>query len=268
MVKDVTSHFQSLAARWDALDLPLRPRAPVPGILKTIIPDDAKRMLILGVTPDFADLAPDVTALDASDVMIAQVWPGDRENRRAVSGDWRDMPFEDGAFDVVVGDGALTLLSYPNGVDDALAEVRRVTSDDGLAIVRTFIAPDAGLTDDDMMTYASSLKGHSIDALRWRFAVQAVHTAPTPNIVSHDAWLAFDRLYPDPTALMAANDWTAQDLQRVMLYRDGAMAMSFPSKEQLRQVALNHFDSLIFESSGVYPMSELCPFAVMRNIPD
>lgn len=265
MVKDVASHFHNLSNRWEALDLPLRPRAPVPDLLKALIPQGAKRMLILGVTPDFAELAPDITALDTSEIMIAQVWPGDNDSRRAVLGDWRAMPFEDEAFDIVVGDGALTLLSFPNGVDDVLAEVRRVTRKDGVAIVRTFIAPNAELSDTEMKAYINSLKGHSIDALRWRFAVQAVHAAPTPNIVSHDAWQAFNRLYPDPSELMAQNGWTAQDLQRVELYRDGAMALNFPTKRQLEQVILNHFSHLAFEPSGDYPMSDLCPFAVMRN---
>lgn len=265
MVKDVASHFRNLATEWDRLSLPLRPRAPVPGMLRQLIPDTAQRMLILGVTPEFADLAPDITALDHSEAMIAQVWPGDNDMRRAVLGDWANMPFDDDTFDIVVGDGSLTLLPYPDGIHAVLAEIRRVTRQDGRAILRTFIAPDVGLSDNDMMAYANALKGQSIDALRWRFAVQAGSAAPTPNIVSHDAWLEFDRLYPDPTALMAANGWSAQDLERIILYRDGVMAMNFPTKDQLVQVVGDHFGRLTFRPSGDYPMSELCPFAIMQD---
>lgn len=265
MVKDVGSHFRALAARWDALGLPLRPLAPVPGQLKTLIPPETTRMLILGVTPDFADLAADVTALDNAEAMIAAVWPGDSPDRRAVLGDWSDMPFDDASFDLVVGDGSLTLLPFPDGVDHVLSEVRRVTKPGGQAIFRIFIAPDAPLSDDDLISYARSLKGHSIDALRWRFAVQAVHGAPTPNIVSDDAWRAFVRLFPDPAPLMAENGWTDEDFQRVALYRDGKMQLNFPTRAQIETAAGRHFGDIAFQPSGDYPMSELCPFLVLRG---
>lgn len=264
-MKDVKSHFKNLAQQWGALSLPLRPRSPVPETLKALLPETAEKVLMLGVTPDYADLAPDLTALDHSDVMVDQVWPGDSDHRRAIIGRWADMPFADNSFDAVIGDGSLSMVYFPSGMDQVLTEVRRVLRKGGTAMFRIYTSPDEKPSDAEIISYCHSLKGHNVDALRWRFVVHAVHDSPTPNIVSGDAWRVFEAMFPDPLPLMAHNGWGQAELDRFALCKGGAMALSVPTRAMTAQIIGQHFGHVSFVSSGTYPMAELCPFAVCRD---
>jgi hypothetical protein len=59
--------------------------------------------MLLGVTPQLAGLGGDLVAVDNSPKMLAQVWPGDAADRRAILADWTALPFAAGEFDAVIG---------------------------------------------------------------------------------------------------------------------------------------------------------------------
>ncbi len=264
-ITESTQHFAALAAVWSQLQLPLRPREPVPTRLRAVLPKGVKDVLVLGVTPDYADIAPDVTALDWSEGMIAHVWPGDTETRRAVQGDWRDMPFEDAQFDAVVGDNSLAFLPFPDQIGRAFAQVRRVLRPEGLAVFRMFLAPDQQPGDADLVRFGRALKGRSSDALRWRVAMQAACEAATPNVIADDGWRVFQRAFPDMASLVEGNEWGADEVRRLALFDGSTMALSFPTRAELARVALQHFATLELLSSGSYLMAEDAPFVVMRG---
>jgi hypothetical protein len=73
---------------------PLEATAETAEAVASAIGDRRKRVLLLGVTPRLAGVGTETTAVDWSGAMIARVWPGDTERRRAVEADWRTMPFE------------------------------------------------------------------------------------------------------------------------------------------------------------------------------
>jgi SAM-dependent methyltransferase len=265
MASDAEKHFQRLATQWDKIGLPMRPLSPVASVLKSLMPENTKQALLLGVTPEFAALAEDTTALDHSAGMIAQIWPGDGPNTRAVQGSWLNMPFEDDSFDVVIGDGSLTLLPFPEKVENVLSEIARVLRPDARAVLRCFVALDNALTDDELRSYATSLKNKSIDALRFRFAINAVHAANSPNITAAQAWRDFAELYPDPEPMLSENGWNVADFARFQMYKDNSMSMNFPNRAQLSNLCARHFSAVSFHDSGDYPMAELCPIVVMTN---
>ncbi|HME61478.1 MAG TPA: methyltransferase type 11, partial [Candidatus Binatia bacterium] len=62
---------------WSHLTPPLRPPAAVVAAVRNQIRDKHGRALLLGVTPELADVTPQLVAVDRNFSMVANVWPGD-----------------------------------------------------------------------------------------------------------------------------------------------------------------------------------------------
>lgn len=257
-------HFQSLIALWSKLQLPLRPQEPVPSTVAALLPKGRRtRLLLMGVTPDYVDLTDDLTAIDWSAEMIAHVWPGDTQTRRAELGDWRSMPFEADQFDAAVGDNSMSLLAYPGDLDQALGELRRVLRPGGRAVIRWFLAPDTAPTDTELVSFVDELDAEGADALRWRFAIDAVHSADGQNVRVTEAYEKYTRLFPDLEKLAYDKGWDAGQQTRLELYRGSEMELAFPKREEMEAVARRHFDHIDYFPSGDYIMAEFAPLVVL-----
>lgn len=256
-------HFRRLIPLWQKMGLPLRPREPVPSVLARLLSGRPAKLLMLGVTPDYAGFGDDLTALDWSPEMVAEIWPGDTDKRRAVLGDWRDMPFEAESFDAAIGDNAMTMLYWPDDVDAVLAEVRRVVKPDGIAVFRWFLAPDRPATDTELKALALSLRDKASDIMRWRFVMDAVHEAGEPTVPVRAAWRKYSRLFPDFGELARANDWDAAELAELDIYRESTAQFTFPTLAQMQAAASRHFSSIELVPSGDYPLAEFAPFVIL-----
>ncbi len=265
MGEERSPHFRKLISVWGALQLPLRPREPVPSLVGTRLPGRNAALLLLGVTPDYADLTDDVTAVDWSRAMIDHIWPGDTAGRRAVEADWRALPFADASFDAVAADNALGMLRFPEDVDRVLEHVRRVLRPGGVAVVRWFLAPEARASDEELRAWGMAGCRGSVDALRWRLVLHCVHDAGGPNVAAGGAWRHFVRLFPDPCALRAAHGWTEEELARVAVYRDSEMVFSFPTRDAMLDLVRRHFAEVTLAPSGDYPLAEAAPLVVMKE---
>src|ERR1700676_5795204 len=146
----VGPYWRSLAGAYPILDSPLRPS---PEDLK-IIASAAEtwrasnagtpvRALLLGVTPSIATMNwPDgsrMFALDSSAAMVGSVWPGDVPGvRSAACGDWRAIPAPTSSFNLVVGDGSLNCLPFPNVLEAVLEELSRTMTQCGILVLRGY----------------------------------------------------------------------------------------------------------------------------------
>jgi hypothetical protein len=96
------------------------------------------RVLMLGVTPEYAEFGHRLTAVDSSAAMIQHVWPGDTPHRRAVLCDWKEHPMQD--TDIVIGDGSLNATPHPESVVTAVHTALRHGA--RMAVFRIFVRPD------------------------------------------------------------------------------------------------------------------------------
>src|ERR1700722_3386863 len=90
--------------------------------------------LVLGVTPKIVNMRwPNRTALAAVDAcweIIQALWVPAPGNRQVLAASWLSLPLETGSIDMVLGDGSLNCVRYPDDVHAAAQEVKRVLRPD------------------------------------------------------------------------------------------------------------------------------------------
>ena len=251
--------------RWPRLKPPLRPNAEVSAALTDLIADRSERALLLGVTPEFSDIALSTVAIDRSDKMIVLAWPGNSATRHAINGNWLSLPCADRCFSAVLGDGSLNCLNYPSEYERVYKELARVMRLGGRLAIRAYLTPEsgdslAGVREDAM---AGRVKG--IDALKWRLANAICAERRNPNVPVQDIHRAFNQQFPDRGALARALGSTSEDLEQVDAYEQMPDIFSFPTPQQLFACIPDNFVNARLVSAGTYELAERCPIFVMDS---
>src|SRR5262249_8099884 len=151
-VMSASSLWTLQARRWQHVGTPLRPPASVVQALRERVvrrlpaEPGPLRALLFGVTPELAAIAWDrpleLLSVDQSAAMIASVWPGDTPQRRAVRGDWFELPVTPGSIDLALGDGCLSMVDHPDGQARVARSLERALRSGGLFAVRLFCRPE------------------------------------------------------------------------------------------------------------------------------
>jgi hypothetical protein len=221
-----------------------------------------KRVLLLGVTRSYALLGADLTAVDWCEEQIANVWIGDRANRRAVLADWRTMELPSRQFTAAVGDGSLSCLKWPGEYRQTLARVAELLVPRGLLVLRIFLAPDEPETVSEIAADVFSGRVASFYSARWRLAMAL---AGSGNVAVASVWEAFERTFPDREALAAATGWDPAAIGQIDAYRESGLVYSFLKRQDLLDTLAGMFENPRFASSGAYPMAERYPLLVAER---
>jgi SAM-dependent methyltransferase len=256
------SHWADFHRRWAQLTPPLRPNKDVAEGIRQAIAGHAERVLLLGVTPELAELGTEVVGVDHSEMMIANIWPGDTERRRVVKADWLALPFPKGHFSAAMGDGSLNALTYPDGHRGLYAQLSRVVRPGGRFAFRLFKTPDR--CEPIAAVRAAALAGEiaSFHAFKWRLAMAIVAASKNPNIRVTAIRDAFNREFPDRAGLAAASGWKATDIDTIDVYKGSSEIYSFPTFDQLRAVITDSFENPRLVAVGSYELAERCPLVV------
>lgn len=255
-----TKGWRNFAGVHGKLRPPLRPsEGDVENLRRSIAADD-KRILLLGVTPELSVLGRELVAVDNSPRMLAEVWPGDRENRRAVLADWTDLPFETGSFDAVIGDASPN--AAPDQVDEVLAEARRVLAPGGKLAFRLFCSPEEPEALESIRSDVFSGWPGNLHALKWRIAMALAASKPRASVPVREILAAFDRLFPDRAQLAAATGWPAEDIATLDAYVGADHSLGFPTLSSLRSMIGRHFSDISTVAAAGYPLAERCPTVV------
>lgn len=259
------NHWLSYHEKWSRLGPPLRPDKDVIAGFRQALGARVGTALLFGVTPELADIADDLTAIDRSQPMIDHIWPGDTTHRRARRGDWLNLDFADGAFDAVVGDGSLNMLRYPDCIRTALIGVARVLRPGGRFVCRLFAAPNAAEPLDQLRDAAYRSAIGNFHALKWRVAMAAVRASGDPNIAVRTIRDTFMRVFPDRQALAAATGWARADIDTIDVYDGSAEVYAFPTRAQFLGAVPSAFVPGRLIEAGVYPLAERCPLLVLER---
>jgi SAM-dependent methyltransferase len=257
----IESLWQKQARQWSRIGSPLRPCAEDVANFKKALADDPMRCLLLGVTPELAQLSPSLTAVDNSEAMIQALW---KNESSAIHGDWLDLPFQEDTFDTVIGDGCLTLLTYPMQYEKLFSQLHHVLSHKGKVAIRLFVSPDESESPELVCHEASSGKIKSFHAFKWRLSMALASMNEDHNVAVSDTWMTFDRLLPDRVLLATKSGWSMLDIETIDVYRHSDAVYSHPTLTKVRDSASISFNekALLF---GSYELAERCPILVLES---
>ncbi|HYG22265.1 MAG TPA: class I SAM-dependent methyltransferase [Verrucomicrobiae bacterium] len=269
----------TVPAYWDLMALqfrhqqpPLRPCAEDVRIHEETLrswirhhPNRRMNALLLGVTPELADMNwPDssqLLAMERSQRMIEHVWPGDIEgHRRVICDNWFSAELPEQSFDVVIGDGVLTGLSYPLRYREIAHRVSRWLRPDGLLLLRAFIRPSVPETLERIAADLVANRIPRFDILKWRLAMSQQETAERGVELNaiHSAWLQLAERFE--TAIKAAR-WPQPTIETIELYAGRAERYSFPSLAELDNAFADAFTPVSMTLPR-YAFGEQCPIRV------
>lgn len=256
-----SKHWQDFARQWNRLGSPLRPCAEDVENFQQALGNDPGRCLLLGVTPELAGLSPTLTAIDNSAAMIGALWT---DRQTAIQGDWLSLPFEPGAFDTIIGDGCLTLLSHPLQYERFFEQLSRVITPGGKIILRLFVSPEQSESRELVCHETLYGKMKSFHAFKWRLsmAIASESADHTFNVAETSA--AFDRLIPDRNLLATATGWRTEDIDTIDFYRGSEARYSYPALSQVRK-ALHPSLKETGLICGHYELAERCPILILES---
>ena len=255
-------HFPALHGR---LAPPLRPAPADVSNFRAAIAGSDRRVLLLGVTPELSVLGQSLVAIDGSPSMVERIWPGDRADRRALLGQWSALPFDDGSFDAVIGDGSLN--SAPHQVDKVLAEARRVLAPAGRAVFRLFASPETPESFEAIEQDVAGGRGGNIHALKWRIGMVLAASGPGAAVFARSILDQFNRMFPDRARLAAATGWTRDEIATVDAYVDSEHSLAFWTLPETIALAAPYFTTASVAEGAGYPLAELCPTVTFGNEP-
>ena len=249
--------WRNFAGVYQRLGPPLRPSASDVDRVRQALPDKARRVLLLGVTPELSVLGRELIAVDNSPRMLADVWPGDRPDRRAMIGDWTDLPFGDCEFDAVIGDGCLN--SAPEHVEPVLDEAARVIAPGGKFVFRAFCAPARAESLSAIENDPTCGGGGNFHALKWRIAMALAPSRANAAVLVSDILSAFDAMFPDRSKLASQCDWSLDDIATIDAYEGADHKLGFPTLNGFLAMLRPRFSNVrVIEAAG-YPLAGRCP---------
>jgi SAM-dependent methyltransferase len=257
----MSAHWQTFAARWNRLGPPMRPSPEDVEHFRRALGDTPGECLLLGVTPELAQLSAHLTALDNSADMIRALWPQDR---RTLLGDWLDMPFDDAAFDHVVGDGCPVLLDHPLQHERLFAEAARVLKPGGRLVMRVFVCAEQTETPERVCAMALAGEIRGFHAFKWRLSMALAARSRDYTFCIADTLHTFEHLLPDRAQLAAVTGWSLQDIATIDFYRGSSARYSYPPLSALRSIVPLPLREIEVRH-GSYELAERCPILVWER---
>ena len=213
---------------------------------RAVIGPRAHRVLLQGVTPELADVGGSLVAIDQNPAMVATIWPGDTARRRAVVGNWFDLPFRAQRFDAAIGDAGLSILAFPASQARIFAELERVLRPGGVVAMRVFRSPEGRETAESLHDEAFAGRIAGFQAFKLRLAMSIVASDSDPNVPVRRIREAFELQFPDRDALSRCSGWSLDDIATIDLYEHSAEIYSFPTERQLASVVPSAFTPIRF----------------------
>ncbi len=256
-------HWPRHARSWALVGRPLRPAPEDVAIVAALVSTDPIDVLVLGVTPELVGLSlpagSTVVAVEREPAMIEALFEP-APARRALAGDWRQLPLADASIDLAAGDGCTTMLRFPADYTALAAQLRRVLRPAGTVVLRIFAAPDSPETLADVRAALGSIG--SFDVLKWRIAMAIQSPArAVPVAAIRDAFAA---IVPDRAALAERTGWARAAIDTIDNYAGSPAVYSFPTLGEVRDVLAPELVEIACHVPD-YELGDRCPTLVLRR---
>ncbi|MBS0274103.1 MAG: class I SAM-dependent methyltransferase [Proteobacteria bacterium] len=247
--------------RWILLKPPLRPDSQIIAAYRREVEGHNARVLLLGVTAELADIGDTTVAVDISKKMIASAWPGDTEKRKALHGNWLDMPLEAREFTAAIGDGILAGIEFPQ-YQTFFSQLAKLLLPGARIALRLYETPEPGETVTMVRDQTMRGKIAGFHAFKWRLAMAIAAETKQAAVPVSAIHRRFQREFPDRAALSAATGWSLDVISEIDAYDSKPMIYRFPTRRELLAHLPDSFANPRFAASGDYELAERCPLFV------
>jgi len=273
---DRNGQWPDIAVHWRQIGPPLRPSAQdinfcLDAVLGWFRDQGAPpRVLLLGVTPELYHLpwpeGTDFFAVDRTPEMIDCVWPGPKG--RVLCIDWRSMMLPEHSRDIVLCDGGLHLLAYPEEQRRLARLLKGIVSDRGLCIFRLYVPPPCREYPESVLMDLMDGRISSLNILKLRLGMSLSNS--TAEGVELDAvWRALHDTAPDWGRLASRLGWPLEHIMAINTYRGSKARYYFSTLDQASDLFCAGQGG--FEICRVrlptYDLGDRCPTMVLRRLP-
>jgi hypothetical protein len=267
------SYWDTFADAYGRLDTPLTPSTVDLRVIEEAIEawmaarnaTPHLRALLLGVTPALAQMRlPEgswLLAIDRSWEMASRIWPGDiRGSRWVVCADWMALPERPSSVDVVLADGSINCLRYPDGFRRLAASVREHLTDEGIFVLRSFVQPER--QEEPLAVFGDLLQSPSFHHFKLRLLMAMQHSVER-GIPVNDVYRFWTSREMDRDRLISRTGWPGEVIDTIELHRGPNTVFTFPRLDELRSVLSGFFTEVSCTLPG-YPLGDRCPILVLR----
>ncbi len=273
----MSDHWRDHARQWELVRPPLRPCAEDVAITRRAVADWLRirgigdpATLVLGVTPELCE--PSITpgrgvlAVDHSFDMIRALWRGPSRRRdRAIRADWRSLPLAARSIDLVLADGSLTLLAYPTGYAEVLAELTRVMRAGGRCVIRCFAQLETPETTDSVFADLSTGAIGSFHVLKWRLAM-ALQADLESGVAVGSVWETLHARWDDLEVLAERSGWPIGEVRTIEAYRNVPARYTFPTVAEYQMLLARAEFRVLEVVSPSYELGDRCPTLIVGRL--
>ena len=218
--------------------------------------------IILGVTPALTRLnwpsGTVATGFDSSPNVIRALWPSQLPKQwEAICCPWQEIPRHRESCHVVVGDGALNVCRYPEGIQTLLATVRQVLHRDGILVLRCYVRPESCESAEQLFSVMRSGVGVSVDQFKFRLYLSTQRSV-TRGVSVRDAYEEIANRGVTTRTMIEDFGWSPASVAPFELWPQSTAVYTFPTLQELKALLLDDFQ-ILDVVTPTYPLGEHCP---------
>ena len=170
------------------------------------------------------------------------------------------LPRAESSCGVVIGDGSMNCVRYPNGFRRLAESVRRVLRDDGIFLLRCYVQPAVQERPEEVLAGISGNSSFHHFKLRLLMAMQ--QSARQGVAVGEVFRFWADRRAEAAVPVRRAG-WERAAVETIELYRGAKTVHTFPTRTELQSALGEFFDEVsLFHAPG--GVGERCPLLVLK----
>ena len=255
------NYWREVAERYHHIGAPFVPPSSIASQMAALTAGCSGEGLVLGATPSFAALPAPLTACDADAAVLAALWPARHPDRAQITAFWTDMPFVQGRFHRVYGDGSLNAVGTPQVVVKVLEEVGRVLAPGGIVTIRSFASRGAAGT---RQLIAKPPRAATLAALRMILSM-SLALPPDYAVRPADVLSEIEAVHGTAAAFVAAAGLAPSEAATLEGARGTGLTHFYPPREVLLDLAQSVGFAARFVETAGYEGSDLCPILVLTR---
>jgi hypothetical protein len=265
--------WPKLAAYWPHVVPPLRPASQDLGFYWNAAQEwirlhGVPRVLLLGVTPVLYSLpwprGTDFLAVDRTQSMIDLLWSGPREAVQC--NDWRSLALPDGSRDIVLCDGGLHLLTYPEEQQKLVLLLKHLLSENGLCLFRLFVPPTQRESPEAVLADLFNGKISNLSILKLRMGM-ALRNHAEQGVALGDIFQKIQDAVPDLESLAIKIGWPVEHMLAIKGYQGVAFRYHYVTVQEASDMFCVKPGGFQIErlETPTYDLGQYCPTIIMKR---